>query len=118
MKKNKILSFFFVFWLIPALAFAHVGMLNSNPASNGILSSPPDKVTIKMAGPVEPAFSKIEVFNSENKKVSKKTRFLKDNKIMESALKKNLSPGLYTVKWKIMSVDGHSLAEEYTFTIE
>jgi methionine-rich copper-binding protein CopC len=118
MNRNKILSFFFALWLVPALAFAHVGMLNSNPAKNGILSSPPEKVTIKMAGKVEPAFSKIEVFNPENKKVSKKTLFLKENQVMETELKGKLPTGVYTVKWKGMSVDGHSIKGEFNFTVE
>ena len=118
MKKNMILSFFLVLWLIPALAFAHVGMLNSTPASNGIVTSPPEKVTIKFGGKLEPAFSKIEVFNPDNKKISKKTRFLKENKVMETNLKGKLPPGVYTVKWKCMSLDGHSLDGEFTFTIE
>ncbi len=118
MKKNKIWAFFLVLWLIPALCFAHVGMLNSSPAKNGIVSSPPEKVTIKFGGEVEPAFSRIEVFDQNDKKVSKKTRFLKENIIMEADLKGKLPPGVYTVKWKCMSVDGHSLDGEYTFTIE
>jgi len=118
MKRNRILAFFLALLLIPALVSAHVGMLNSSPVANGIVSSPPEKVTIKFAGAVEPAFSKIEVFNPANKKISKKIRFLKDNRIMETDLKGNLGPGVYTVKWKCMSVDGHSLSEEYSFTIE
>ena len=118
MKKNKILLFFLVLWLIPALCVAHVGMLNSTPAKNGIVSSPPEKVTMKFGGKVEPAFSKIEVFDQYNNKVSKKTRFLKENIIMETDLKDKLPPGVYTVKWKCMSIDGHSLKGEYTFTIE
>jgi len=118
MKKNKIFAFLFVLWLVPALCFAHVGMLNSTPAKNGFVSSAPEKVSIKMAGEVEPAFSKIEVFDENNKKVSKKTRFREDNLIMETKLKGNLPPGVYTVKWKCMSVDGHSLSEEFIFTIE
>jgi len=118
MKKNKILPFFLVLWLIPALCFAHVGMLNSSPAKNGIVSSPPEKVTMKFGGELEPAFSKIEVFDQNNKKVSKKTYFRKENIIMETKLKGKLSLGVYTVKWKCMSIDGHSLNGEYTFTIE
>ena len=118
MKKTKILTFFIALWLIPALCFAHVGMLNSSPAKNGFVSSSPEKVTIKFGGPLEPAFSKIEVFDEKDKKVSGKTTFLKSNKVMESGLDENLPPGMYTVKIKCMSLDGHSIKEEYTFIIE
>ena len=118
MKINKILAFFVAFWLIPALGFAHVGMLNSSPAKNGFVSSSPEKVTIKFGGELEPAFSKVEVFDRNDKKVSGKTTFLKSNKVMESMLDGNLPPGMYTVNIKCMSLDGHTISEEYTFTIE
>ena len=118
MKRNKILPFFIVLWLIPALGFAHVGMLNSAPAKNGFLSSSPEKVTIKFGGELEPAFSKVEVFDQNDKKVSGKITFLKSNKVMESELDENLPPGMYTVKIKCMSLDGHKIKEEYTFIIE
>ena len=118
MKKNNILAFFIALWLIPALGFAHVGMLNSSPAKNGFVSSSPEKVTVKFGGALEPAFSKLEVFDQDDKKVSGKTIFLKSNKVMESELDENLPPGMYTVKIKCMSLDGHKIKEEYTFIIE
>ena len=118
MKGNTILTFFIAFWLIPSLCFAHVGMLNSSPAKNGFVESSPEKVTIKFGGPLEPAFSKVEVYDENDKKVSGKTTFLKSNKVMECDLDENLPPGMYTVKIKCMSLDGHSIKEEYTFIIE
>ena len=118
MKRNTILTFFIAFWLIPSLCFAHVGMLNSSPAKNGFVSSSPEKVTIKFGGPLEPAFSKVEVYDENDKKVSGKTIFLKKNKVMESVLDENLPPGIYTVKIKCMSLDGHTIKEEYNFFIE
>jgi methionine-rich copper-binding protein CopC len=118
MKRNKILTFFIALWLIPALGFAHVGMLNSTPAKNGFVSSSPEKVILKFGGELEPAFSKVEVFDQNDKKVSGKTTFLKGNKVVESELNENLPPGTYTVKCKVMSLDGHTIKEEYTFFIE
>ncbi len=118
MKTNKILAFFIILCLIPAICSAHVGILNSSPAKNGFVSSSPEKVTIKFGGELEPAFSKVEVFDENDKKVSGKTTFLNSNKVMESELDDNLSLGMYTVKVKCMSLDGHTIKEEYTFIIE
>ena len=52
MNMKKVLLFLLVICLFPALSSAHVGMLNSTPAKNGIVASPPEKVTIKMSGEV------------------------------------------------------------------
>lgn len=118
MKKNGILTLFIALWLIPVLCFAHVGMLNSSPPKNAFVSSAPEKVTVKFGGEIEPTFSNIEVFDQKGKKVSGMTKYLKDNKVMESELDENLPPGTYTVKIKCMSLDGHTIKEEYTFFIE
>ena len=117
-KTNKILSFFIVLSLIPALGSAHVGMLNSSPAKNGFVSSSPEKVTIIFGRELDPSFSKVDVFDENDKKVSGKTIFLNSNKVMESELDDNLPLGMYTVKVKCMSLDGHTIKEEYTFIIE
>ena len=104
--------------LIPALAFSHAGILNSTPPKNGIVTAPLEKITIKLGASVEPAFSKAEVFDPDDNKVSAKTTFLKDNRVMESELKKNLAPGVYTVKLKFLSMDGHTVKGKYSFMIE
>jgi copper transport protein len=104
--------------LIPTLAFSHAGILNSTPPQNGIVKTPLEKITIKLGASVEPAFSKAEVFDPDGNKVSAKTTFLKDNRVMESELQEDLAPGIYKVKWKFMSMDGHTVKGKYTFTIE
>ena len=78
----------------------------------------PEKVVITFLGNIEPAFSKVEVFDSKNKKVSKKTTFREENTIMEAELEKDLPPGVYKVKWKCMSLDGHAQKGKYTFTVK
>jgi methionine-rich copper-binding protein CopC len=117
-EKSKLWAILLFIWLIPAICFAHAGMLNSNPDQNSILTSSPAKVTIKMSAQVEPAFSSIEVYNLDDEKISGKTRFRKKNMVMETDLPDNLSPGMYSVKWKCMSLDGHTLSGDYTFTVE
>ena len=115
---KKILLPLILLLLIPALAFSHAGILNSTPPKNGIVTAPLEKITIKLGASVEPAFSKAEVFDPDDNKVSAKTTFLKDNRVMESELQEDLAPGIYKVKWKFMSMDGHTVKGKYSFTIE
>ncbi len=104
--------------LIPVALVAHVYQLECSPPQNAVLSEAPEKVTITFLGSVEPAFSKVEVFDKSGKKVSKKTICREDDTIMEAELDKDLPAGEYKVEWKCMSLDGHKQKGEYTFKIE
>ena len=118
MNKNILLSFFLMFLLIPAIAYSHVGVVESSPPVDGVITTSPEKITVNFGGSIEPAFSKIEVFDPKDEKVSTKCRFLEEDSVIESDLQENLSPGVYKVKWKVMSLDGHTLKGEFNFTIE
>ena len=118
MNKNILLSFFLMFLLIPAIAYSHVGIVDCSPSQDSVVTTSPEKITVNFGGSIEPAFSKIEVFDPNGEKVSTECRFLEEDSIIESDLLENLSPGVYKVKWKIMSLDGHAIKGEYNFTIE
>ncbi len=107
-----------LFVLFPLVVVAHVRTLEISPEPGAVLNSPPEKITIEFLGSVEPAFSGIEVFDEEGRKVSKKTQFRENDTIMEVELDKHLPPGTYTVRWKCMSIDGHAQKKEFKFTIK
>ncbi len=115
---SRLISYIFLLLLIPAMAYPHVYLLECSPEQDSVLKTSPEKVRITFVGNIEPFFSKIEVFDQNGKKASKKKmKFFEDNTIMEVELQDNLEPGKYTVKWKCMSLDGHKQTGEYTFTI-
>ncbi len=97
MKRSITIIFLFLLILISVKARAHIYTLQYSPEPGSSLTTPPDRVTITFVGSVEPAFSKIEVYNERGKKVSGRTIFREDDTIMETKLKKNLPPGKYTV---------------------
>jgi methionine-rich copper-binding protein CopC len=117
MKKLLVFSALFLV-LIPSLVLAHVYLLECDPPQDAELSTPPEKIRLTFVGSIEPAFSKVEVFNQSNEKVSKKTAFYEDDTVMEVELHPNLGAGTYTVKWKCMSLDSHKQTGEYTFLIK
>ncbi|NOY64508.1 MAG: hypothetical protein GXO97_03815 [Nitrospirae bacterium] len=100
---------------LPLVVNAHIRMLQSSPEPGSNLSSSPEKVSITFVGSVEPAFSKIEVYDGKGNRVSKKTTFSDNDTTMEVELEKNLPPGVYTVKWKCVSIDGHKQKVECSF---
>jgi len=118
MKKRIILTFFIMLLFIPAIGYSHVGVVESSPPENGTVITSPEKITVNFGGSIEPAFSKIEVFDPNGDKVSTECRFLEEDSVIESDLQENLVQGIYKVKWKVMSLDGHAIKGEYNFTIE
>jgi len=115
---KKVLVIFMMILLSPILVNAHVRILQSSPEPGAILTKAPEKIVIEFLGSVEPAFSKIEVYDSKGRKVSKKTTFRENDTIMEVELEKNLPPGTYTVRWQCLSIDGHMQKKKFTFTIK
>ncbi len=118
MRKVIPVVFFLLVFGFSVNADAHIYVLESSPAPDSTVDEPPKNVTITLVGSVEPAFSKIDVFNSDGEKVSGKTTFKEDDTVMETELKENLPPGKYTVKWKFMSLDGHLQKKEFVFYIK
>jgi methionine-rich copper-binding protein CopC len=59
----------------------------------------------------------ILVSDSRGKKVSFGSTTISGAKI-SSALEAPLSPGKYTVKYRVVSADGHVVAGSYTFTVK
>lgn len=114
---RKLAVFLSVLLLVPALACAHVYLLQCSPDQDAMVADAPKKVTITFVGSVEPAFSKIEVYDPDGKKVSGKTKFLENDTVMEVELAEDLARGVYQVKWVCMSLDGHKQKGEYKFTI-
>jgi methionine-rich copper-binding protein CopC len=117
MKKLSIILMFSLL-SVPALVTAHTYVKRAVPAANSVVYESPATVVITFVNPMEPMFSKIEVFDQNGNKVSLKTKFSQKNMVMESNLKKDLSAGQYTVKWTCMSLDGHKKSGKYMFRID
>ncbi len=108
-----------VILLTPVFASSHVRVMSVEPADKAVLETAPAKVRISFLGSIEPAFSKIEVFDQGGKKVSKENMLCMDNDtVMEVSLQEKLPSGVYTVKWTCMSMDGHKQKGQFTFTVK
>jgi methionine-rich copper-binding protein CopC len=67
---------------------------------------------------LEPAFSKIQVFDSAGKEIDKRDGEVdaSDKTLMSVSLPK-LAPGTYKVKWSAVAVDTHHTTGTFTFTV-
>ncbi|MCM3028319.1 copper resistance CopC/CopD family protein [Bacillus safensis] len=104
-------------FFIPKEAFAHAYVVSSNPAANEELEQQPPSVSITFSEGIESGFHAIKVLNAKGDRVDKGDTVIKDQKIMEAALKKNLPKGIYTIQWNAVSADGHSVSGMIPFSI-
>jgi len=100
-------------------AFAHAQLTKSEPTRRAVLSKPPDQVRLWFNERLEPAFSTLSVLDASGQPVTQDLPRVpaEDPKRLELLLPA-LMPGKYTVTYKVLSVDGHTVKASYTFTVK
>jgi methionine-rich copper-binding protein CopC len=102
-----------------APAFAHALLDKSEPARRATLSKPPAAVRLWFNERLEPAFSSLDVVDAAGKPVTTELARVSagDPKLLELALPA-LPAGVYTVRYKVLSVDGHTVKSSFLFTVK
>ena len=101
------------------LAQAHAFPVRSDPRVGWTVPVSPPKVTIWFDGELEPAFSRISVYNSAKQQVDKNNSRVNgpDASVLEVDLPP-LASGTYHVYWKALAKDTHVTEGDFTFAIE
>ena len=99
--------------------FAHAMLVKAEPAKRASLTTPPSQVRLWFNEEIEPAFAALSVLDA-NKKGITEDKAVVDAEDPKSILLKlpQMQPGRYTVKFRVLSVDGHVVDSEYEFTIK
>jgi methionine-rich copper-binding protein CopC len=111
--------FFCLLVLLPAARVsAHAFLEHSDPSVGGKVRSSPAAVRIWFTEAIEPAFSRIQVFDATGKQVDKKDthRDSSNRSLLEVSLPR-LGPGTYKVVWRVVSVDTHRTNGDFTFQV-
>jgi methionine-rich copper-binding protein CopC len=112
------LLIFASFYFIPAVAAAHAYLVKSVPAGRATLFSAPGKVQLWFNERLEPKYSTASVFDPDGKRVdAENAQVLAEDPKQLSVALKQLPPGRYTVKFRVLSVDGHVVEQSFPFTI-
>ena len=99
-------------------ASAHAVVVKAVPAQDAVLSKSPPAVSVWFNEALEAAFSSITVSDSSARVVAQgKLETLSDNGL-SLALAAPLPVGTYTVRYRVLSVDGHIVAGQLQFAIE
>ena len=103
---------------IPRLAAAHARLESSDPAQRATLDESPGSIRLRFNEEIEAGFSKIAVENEKGEPVTtaKPAVAPDDPKLLILELP-SLPVGTYTVKFEVLSVDGHKVKKAYPFTV-
>ena len=113
-------SIFFVALLLwfPSLASAHAYLVKSVPPGRASLFASPTKIQLWFNERLEPRYSSASVLDSEGKRMDRDDAQVAPDDPKQLAIGvKQLQAGKYTVKFRVLSVDGHIVEQTFPFTI-
>jgi copper resistance protein C len=104
--------------LAPVSSWGHAYLVKSSPARRAVLSNPPARVVLWFNERLEGQFSQLSVWNAEGQQVDGgDVQVGPDDGKRLSVGVPTLPAGSYTVKYRVLSVDGHIVEAEFPFTI-
>jgi methionine-rich copper-binding protein CopC len=104
--------------LAPTQASAHAHLTKSLPAQRATVFEAPSRVQLWFNEGVEAKFCTVSVVDAAGKTVdSGDLQPAPDDREFLSIGLGTLGAGVYTVKYRVLSVDGHVTEDNFTFTI-
>ena len=104
--------------MLVSTASAHARLERAAPAAGSAVRASPPQLKLWFTERLEPAFSKVQVFDRNGKQVDNGNPEvdLADAKLLQVSLPA-LAPGTYRVKWRVLSVDTHVSKGDFTFNV-
>ena len=101
-------------------AWAHAFLDHTDPLVGGAVKQSPAEVRLWYTQGLEPAFSRVQVFDAAGKEVDKRDIHLdpKNNHLLIVSLPAGLGAGTYKVVWRVVSVDTHATEGAFKFRVE
>jgi len=103
---------------LPVNAGAHAALVKSSPARGTTLVQPPQRVELTFSERLEPAYSTVDVVDTAGQQVDLRDASLSpaDSRRLTVSLP-HLVAGKFTVRFRVLSVDGHVVQSEFAFTV-
>ena len=103
--------------LAPAApAWAHAQLVAAEPARDAVLTGSPEAVTLKFNERLRPDFTTIVLSDAARQRVPTSAVQVRDA-AGTLTLTGPLTEGRYTVAYRVVSVDGHTVQGSYPFTV-
>ena len=97
-------------------AWAHTQLVAAVPARNATLTAAPPAVTLEFTDRLNPDFTTIVVSDAANRRVTASAPAI-DRTKGTVTFGQSLANGTYTVAYRVVSVDGHTVQGSYPFTV-
>ncbi len=114
MKRSALVAL--VFLAFPSSALAHATLQHTDPSFRQRLQTSPSRVVLGFDQVVKPLPNSIVVYTSRGRVVSGATRNERDPRYVTAPLSR-LPTDAYTVRWHVISGDGHVISGVYTFGV-
>jgi len=102
----------------PAAAPAHSQLVRSEPGRNATVTRVPERVKLWFSERIEPAYAQLSVWSEAGKQVDAgDAAVAPDDPALLSVSTPGLGPGRYTVRFRVLSVDGHVVESSFVFTV-
>jgi len=103
----------------PNAVFAHADLVKAEPARRATLTTPPKQVRLWFNEEIEVDYTSLSVLNANNEILTNEKPMASPDDPKSIYLElPELPEGRYTVKYRVLSVDGHVLDSEYKFTVK
>ena len=100
-------------------AAAHSRLVRSDPAARAALETAPKEMKLWFNEKVEPAFAKIWIAPAQGAQIPLVSRGdSSDQKLLIVTLPNDLPAGPVNIGFHVLSVDGHTIEDKFTFTVK
>ena len=98
---------------------AHAVLVRSAPSHRAVLGQVPERVDLWFNERLEPAYSTVTIWNEAGRQVDERDAAVAaDDPRRLSVSIATRAAGQYTVKYRVLSVDGHIVDSRFTFTVK
>ena len=104
--------------LLP-VAPAHSLLVRSEPGRNATVTRAPERVKLWFSERIEAAYAKLSVWSDAGEQVDAvDAAIAPDDPALLTVSTPGLGPGAYSVRFRVLSVDGHVVESSFAFTVK
>lgn len=101
------------------VASAHTFPERAEPRVGAVIRGSPPVVRIWFDGELEPAFCQLVIADASGRRIDQgDARVDVANRRLLQVSVPALAPGIYSVHWAVLSIDGHRTTGDYRFTVK